>query len=148
MVFVAYSHVDPVPSLLSAEAFVPFSLSLLGKEPTGVVHVAAHGEAHSTDFTATKGTYFEAMLGAKWASAHVVMSMEDVPYVVSAAIGWLLTAQKQFRANGGLLVLHSVQPNVLNILKLLKVERVVPIAADEKAGVALQREALAAGQAA
>jgi hypothetical protein len=34
-----------------------------------------------------------------------------------------------------------VQPTVLNILKLLKVERVVPIAADEPAAVALLKGA-------
>jgi anti-anti-sigma factor len=115
---------------------VPFTLSILGKDPAGIVHIAAHGEAQTTDFSASKLGHFDAVLGAQWATQRVALNMDNVPYLVSAAIGWLLTSQKQFREAGGMVVLHSVQPNVLNILKLLKVERVIPIVADEKAAAA------------
>jgi anti-anti-sigma factor len=110
---------------------------LIGKDSAGVVHVAAHGEAHSIDFTASAPAHFDGLLGGEWAGNRILLNMDNVPYLVSAAIGWLLNSQKQFRANGGMLVLHSVQPNVLNILKLLKVERVVPIGGTEKEGLAL-----------
>lgn len=116
---------------------MPFSLSLIGKDPAGVVHVAAHGEAHSSDFSASTMAHFDGLLGGSWAGNRVLLNMDNVPYLVSAAIGWMLNSQKQFRAAGGMLVLHSVQPNVLNILKLLKVERVVPIAGTEKEGLTL-----------
>jgi anti-anti-sigma factor len=116
---------------------MPFTLSLLGKDPDGVVHIAAHGDAETTDFSASKLAHFDALLGGDWAAKRVVLNMENVPYLVSAAIGWLLMSQKGFRAAGGALVLHSAQPAVANVLKLLKVERVIPIAADEASAVAL-----------
>jgi anti-anti-sigma factor len=127
----------PGSAYLFTEASVPFTLSLLGKDPAGVVHVAAHGDAQTTDFGASKLAHFDGLLGSNWAESRVVLNMENVPYVVSAAIGWLLTSQKGFRAAGGTLVLHSVQPAVANVLKLLKVERVIPIATDEGGAMAM-----------
>ena len=120
---------------------MPFSLSLIGKDPSGVVLIAAKGEARFSDFFLPGGNpraHFDVLLGENWAKQRVLVSMDEVSYLVSSAIGWLLTSQKEFHAAGGHLVIHSVQPSVLGILSLLKVEKVVPIAQDLEAGRLLQ----------
>jgi len=116
---------------------VPFSLSLIGKDPSGVVLIAAKGEARFSDFFLPGGNpriHFDQLFGADWSKQKILLSMEDVSYLVSSAIGWLIASQKEFKANGGHLIIHSVQPSVLGILNLIKVERVVPIAQDLEAG--------------
>ncbi len=107
-----------------------FKLSVISKDPTGVVFVAGYGEATATDFPSAQHLHFDNLLGADWAAQRVALDMDAVPYLDSSAIGWFIQAQKQFRASGGLLVLHSVQPHVRNILTLLKIEKVVPIGSD------------------
>jgi anti-anti-sigma factor len=117
-------------------------LSIIGKD-AGVVHLAGHGEA--TGFQAGTSSPFEQILGGQWAGQRVLLNMEFVSYIDSAGIGWLIGTQKQFRGAGGFLVMHSVQPAVKNVLNLLKIERVVPTAADAEGGrvmLALQAKAV------
>ena len=116
---------------------MPFSLSLIDRDAAGIAHLAARGDATAADFPYAQQSLFEPLLGPKWAAARVLLNMDDVPYLDSSAIGWLIGMQKQFRAAGGMLVLHSVQTPVRNVLSLLKIERVVPIAADADAARAL-----------
>ena len=67
--------------------------------------------------------------------------MDQVTYLDSSAIGWLITSQKAFRAAGGYIVLHSLQPRVKQVLAMLRFERVVPLADNAEAA----REMIAAG---
>ena len=106
-----------------------FSMSVVLKDVGGITRVAARGEATARDFPINQ-MHFDALLGADWASKRVVVSMDDVPYLDSAAIGWLITVHKQFKNAGGRLALYALQPAVKNVLTLLKVERVVPMFAD------------------
>ena len=112
---------------------MPFKLSLLNKDPSGAIHILACGDATAIDFHLSQPSHFESLLGAHWAAQRVLLNMGDVAYLDSSAIGWLIETQKQFRTHGGLLVLHSVQTPVCNILNLLKIERVVPMAPDATA---------------
>lgn len=111
-----------------------FTLAVVSKDSVemagGVVHLAARGEAAAGHMPAAGFGNFEALLGPDWVSRKLMMNMEDVPYLASAAIGWLITVQKQLRTEGGMLVMYGVQPAVRNVLNLLKVERVVPVAKD------------------
>jgi anti-anti-sigma factor len=107
-----------------------FKLAVIHRDPAGAVFAAAYGEATARDFPSQNHILFDTLLGHGWASLRVALDLDAVPYVDSSAIGWLIQAQKQFRDNGGRLVLHSVQPHVRNILNLLKIEKVVPIADD------------------
>ncbi len=112
---------------------MPFKLSLMNKDPSGAIHLLATGDATANDFNLSQPPHFESLLGADWAAQRVLLNMGNVADLDSAAIGWLIETQKQFRTHGGLLVLHSVQTPVRNILNLLKIERVVPMAPDATA---------------
>ena len=113
-----------------------FKLAVISDSPTGLVRVAAYGDATSSDFPTPDKVYFDTLLGSGWNTQRVALDMDAVAYLDSAAISWLISSQKQFREGGGFLVLHNVQPHVCNILHLLKVERVVPICADGEAALA------------
>jgi anti-anti-sigma factor len=114
-----------------------FRLTLVSRDATGVVHAAAAGNATARDFATPESVHFDTILGKNWGVHQVILDMDEVPFIDSSAIGWLIHAQKTFRGAGGRLVLHSVQPQVRNILTLLKLERVVPIAQDAASAAVL-----------
>ena len=114
-----------------------FKLGVVSRDPSGIVLAAGYGQATSQTFASMEQILFDALLGGGWAAQTVLLDMDAVPFVDSCAIGWLIKCQRQFKAGGGTLVLHSLQPNVRNVLSLLKIERVVPIAVDEAAARAL-----------
>src|SRR5215212_1490096 len=108
-------------------------LKLVSIEKDGTVRVAADGNITTADFHGTSGKNpLEAILGATWFSNRVLLNLEQTDYIDSSAIGWLIGSHKAFKEGGGTLVVHSVQPSVRQILDLLKIERVVPICADER----------------
>jgi anti-anti-sigma factor len=106
-------------------------LTLLSIEKDGIVRVATDGNITTADFEAGAKNPLEALLGETWFNTRVLLSMEKTDYIDSSAIGWLIGSQKHFKDGGGALVVHSVQPSVKQILELLKIGRVVPLAKDE-----------------
>jgi len=120
---------------------VPFQLTFVAREESGIVHVNAEGEATTNDFSSWKVNPLETLLGAEWCLARVLIDFQHVPYIDSSAIGWLISTQKQMRGSGGKLVLHSVPEHVRQILNMLKIGRVVPIVEDVSEGRALLLEA-------
>ena len=109
-----------------------FSLSLITSTVGGdgeIVELAAEGKTMAMGVSADEDS-IERLLGAGCYARNVMIDMKDVPYIDSATIGWLIRSQKMFRAQGGQLILHSVQPAVRNVLELLKISRLIVIAAD------------------
>ena len=117
-----------------------FTFTLDDRDDSGIAHVTAAGEATAVDFQLAGAHHFDSLLGNEWESRLVLLNMEQVSYIDSSAISWLITAQRSFRGGGGKLVLHSLAPAVRNILNMLKIERVVPLAANAAAGRAMLRE--------
>jgi anti-anti-sigma factor len=114
---------------------MPFSLSLLSRDDAaGIIHLAAEGEATAVDFPVGNGAHFDQLLGHDWNTHCLLLNLERLSYIDSSAIGWLIVSQKACRTHGGQLVIHSVQPGVRNVLELLKIGRVVPIADTPAAG--------------
>ena len=103
----------------------------------GLVRVAAEGEITVRDFQAEARDPLAVLLGDKWPTQKVIVDMSGVTFVDSSAVGWLITWRRQFERGGGMIVLHSVQPRVRQVLDMLKVGRVVPLVAGEAAAVSL-----------
>ncbi len=76
------------------------------------------------------------LLGEQGFGRKVVLSLDGVEFVDSSGIGWLIASHKRFRKEGGKLVIHSVQPVVTEILKILKFHQVLVIAKNERAALA------------
>jgi anti-anti-sigma regulatory factor len=51
----------------------------------------------------------------------------------SSGISWLLNIHKHCRESGGILVLHSIPPSIMAILKLLHMDRYLNLVEDEQA---------------
>lgn len=73
---------------------------------------------------------FKSILGADAYKRVVLLDMKDSNYLDSMCIGWLLSAHKRFRENGGKLVIHSLQPLAANVISLLHLNSVFILAAD------------------
>ena len=71
------------------------------------------------------------LLGSDVYSRTVLLSMKDAPFLDSSGVSWLLISHKRFKDNQGRLILHSVQPTVLNVLKVLRMHLVFDLADTE-----------------
>ena len=84
---------------------------------------------------------FEAIGGDAIYTRKVLLDLSKCQYVDSMAIGWLLTCHRKFSERGGALVVHSPSPIVLQILKLMRMELVLHLAATEELAKELARGA-------
>ena len=108
---------------------MPFTVNQVAEETSGVILLAADGEAVASSHDVNPYR-FDSLLGPSWTSRTILLDFEHVTYLDSAAVGWLIASQKSFRAAGGKLILHSPQPQIRQLLAMLKIERIIPIAAD------------------
>ena len=98
-------------------------------ENDSVTNVALHDNISGREI-APPADPLRHTLGANCYSKNVVLHLADAEYVDSMGVSWLITCNKKFREGGGKLVLHSLHPTVLNILKVLRLESVLNIAPD------------------
>jgi anti-anti-sigma factor len=108
-------------------------LSLVSIEK-GFIRAAAEEKMTAEDFLQAGDTNpMEALIGEHWSDNKVLLDMSRVSYVDSSAVGWLINCNKQFRTAGGLLVLHSIPPNVKQVFDLLNIGKILPLVDDESA---------------
>jgi anti-sigma B factor antagonist len=79
------------------------------------------------------------LLGPSAYSRLVLLNLNEASYLDSSGVGWLLTCNKRFRNAGGKIVVHSLHPLVANVLKVLKLERVLTIADSAATGAVAVR---------
>jgi anti-anti-sigma factor len=107
-------------------------LSLVSIEKNGIVRVAAEGNITTQDFqSADNKNPLEKLLGVTWFTNKVMLNLDRTDYIDSSAIGWLIGSHRAFKEGGGMMVVHSIQPSVRQILDLLKIGKVVPLVPDE-----------------
>lgn len=106
-------------------------ISLIGIERDGFVKVEAEGAITAANFTTDKSNPLEGVLGRQWTTNKILLDLGHVDYIDSSAVGWLIGTQRQMKAGGGVMVIHSIQPRVQQILDVLRVSKAVPIAANE-----------------
>lgn len=112
-------------------------LCLISIERDGYVRIGAEGAISGGDFGRGLANPLENLLGANWASQRVLLSLDQTHYIDSAAIGWLISCQREFKSQGGSFVVHSVRPGVRQMLDLLKIGRIVSLADNEQSGRAV-----------
>jgi anti-anti-sigma factor len=77
------------------------------------------------------------LLGTQGYARQVALSLADVDFIDTSGIGWLLARHKRFREAGGRLVIHSVMPMVLEVLKVLRLHTVLELADNESTALAM-----------
>ena len=73
-------------------------------------------------------------------SRRLLLNMAGVKMLNSNGLGWLLTCNKRCRAEGGRLVLHSLPTMAMNVVKMMRLNQVLTIAADEQQALQLFAE--------
>lgn len=99
------------------------------------IRVAVEGPLTSDNITGSPEQLLSGLLGAGWAGHRILMDLSKSDHIDSSAIGWLLDCHKAMEKAGGSITLHSVQPTVLRILKILKIDSLIPIETDEQAAM-------------
>lgn len=62
----------------------------------------------------------------------VLIDMSESDFIDSSGLSWLLVAHKRFCEAKGQLILHSLTPNVLDTLKMMRLNMVLNLADDEE----------------
>ncbi len=62
----------------------------------------------------------------------VLLNLGNSNHLDSTGVEWLLTAHRRFVQNGGKLIIHSAKPMMQQILKMMRMDLVLNLAADEE----------------
>ena len=73
------------------------------------------------------------LLGPQCYSHKVLLSLERCQTADTSGISWLLRSDKQFRKAGGKLVVYGVPPVVSDVLRFVRLESLLKLAASEPA---------------
>ncbi|MHC4177472.1 MAG: STAS domain-containing protein [Planctomycetota bacterium] len=104
-----------------------------------VLRLQAAGPITQDGLSQCAGDELGDLLGAEGYARRAVLGMADVDFIDTSGIGWLLARHKRFREAGGVLVIHSVVPMVLEVLKVLRLHMVFRLAENEPAALAAVR---------
>lgn len=80
---------------------------------------------------------FVDLLGGAIFSRKVLLNLRNSHYLDSTGVEWLLSNHKKFKEAGGRLVIHSFNPVIAQILKLMRMDLVLDLAKDEAAATEL-----------
>jgi anti-anti-sigma factor len=67
----------------------------------------------------------------------VVLGLGGVTFMDSSGIGWLLKCHKRSREAGGRFVVHSLPPGVMDVMKMMRLDKVLKIAENESASLSM-----------
>ena len=81
------------------------------------------------------------LLGPDGYTRNVLLSLAEIVLIDTMGMSWLLILHKRFCLAGGRLVIHSVRPQVMEFLEIVRFENVLHIAEDEGAALELLRTA-------
>lgn len=108
-------------------------LSIQSKEG-GVTRVEVRGEVAHDELSGRPDPLTE-LLGSDCYGGKVLLSLQRVETLDSTGVCWLLSCRKNFREHGGKFVLHSPSDFARDVLKVLNLALVIPIAEDEEAAL-------------
>lgn len=100
-------------------------------EQDGVVRLRNDGEIRLGDQLRERSSV-EEVLGPDCYARKILLDLKNTSYIDSAGVGWIVRFHKLCQQSGGTLVLHSLPPAILAILRLLHMERFLRIAEDER----------------
>lgn len=110
-------------------------LELLSNDGS-VAKVAASGRITQDAFQ-QEAEPLALQLGDEVYSNRVLVSLQGADYLDSRGVGWLLKCHRRFRKAGGVLVVHSIPTVIMDVLKVLHMDEVLLLAADEQAARSL-----------
>jgi anti-anti-sigma factor len=89
----------------------------------------------SRDRTNPQPDPLDAVVGEQGHGSKVLLGLMETDLIDSSGYSWLLNQNTAFRNKGGVLILHSVPPLVMQVLNMMRAELVFRIAPDAVAGM-------------
>lgn len=83
---------------------------------------------------------FDDLLGPGGYTRLVSLSLAEASFIDTRCLAWLLALHKRFSETGGRLVLHSIRPQLMDLLTMLRFVEILSIAEDEAAALELLRQ--------
>src|SRR4051812_12471615 len=110
-------------------------LRTISIEKDGSVRIAADGPLTCRSFRGAGDNPLQTLLGNGWSRRTVLLDLRRADYFDSFALGWLINCHRELSTNGGLLLLHSASAKVIQFLRLLKLESILPVYENESAAL-------------
>jgi anti-anti-sigma factor len=104
----------------------------LRSDEAGFCRIQTDGEIRLSD-QSNDTRLVESLLGPDCYARKILLDLQNTPYMDSSGVSWLVSFHKHCREAGGILVLHSIPPSIMNILKLLHMDRYLNLVEDEQA---------------
>src|SRR2546427_11572255 len=98
----------------------------IAKDDGQGARVNVSGKVTQHDFSTTQEPLAE-LLGPSVYGRQVTLDLTDTMYLDSSGVGWLLACHKRMREAGGKLTLENAPSIVANLLRLLKLSRLLGI---------------------
>jgi anti-sigma B factor antagonist len=98
----------------------------VAKDDDQGARVRISGKVTQHDFASVQEPLAD-LLGPSVYGRHVTLDLTDTMYLDSSGVGWLLTCHKRLREKGGKLTLENVPSIVTNLLRLLKLSRLLGV---------------------
>jgi len=115
------------------------SLTVVSNEDDGVAVLDCADDMNALEMS-DDFKELEKLLGDNWASRRVALGFRATEYIDSAAIGWLLSLHKTIGEGGGKLVLHSMNPSVVRVLKMMRIDSVLSLVENQAQAETLLKE--------
>jgi len=98
------------------------------RESGNVIIVAVEGQVRIS--TQSEFKEYMDMLYEKYGNGTVLLDMQKVSYMNSAAIGIIVDTFRRFRDNDGRLILSGLTPEIAKLFEVTKLNRFIEIYAD------------------
>jgi len=83
---------------------------------------------------------FDDLLGPGGYARSVSLSLAETRFIDTRCLAWLLALHKRFGEAGGRLVMHSIRPQLMDMLTMLRFAEILSIADDEAGALELLRQ--------
>ena len=115
------------------------NLRLGSEEAAGVCQIRAVGDIRSVEEPRDLRDINE-ILGSRCYRRKILLDLQHAPHIDSSGVSWLVHFHKSSQIAGGMLILYSVPPGVMAVLKLLGMHQYFNLVADERAARVLALE--------
>jgi anti-anti-sigma factor len=95
----------------------------------GVVTVHCAGDINQIYFQL--GNPLEKLLGPTTFTRKVILNMENVNFLDSSGLSWLVACHKRFQQQGGRMILCSISPRIFQVLNFCRMDRLFAVTEDE-----------------
>ena len=105
-----------------------------------VVRLTAKGRIVA-DYPTEQAKAVHELLERQGYRAKTLIGLQEAEFIGSSGVSWLLTLHNRLVQAGGKLVIHSVPVLVMEVLQVLRLDRVFSIAEDEGAALVMAQGA-------